>query len=244
MDVLREDRGNSLISTMVGAIISVLLLGLIAGGLMVFVNFFITIGSSNVITSAKTTVEQRFRQDITWASNIPSDTATANKVLFTIPNRSEETCSEVEWTLAPVESKLQLQRNTRVYSKIIKPQTNTPSTAGSSTGTSICGGELKHEQSEVLLKDAGAESKFSYANARAVTLTKNAKEMQAPKSTEESIFERSALQSARIAGVTLTTGAASSGTKSSHLVVTHYAKNLEFKLLPIASFQMQEMILR
>lgn len=232
---MSDDRGSSLISTMIAAVVGFLLLALIASGILNFMNFYLSISATNAVTAQKASANQQFRSDIAWASNIPSETTTVDNFTAYIPDLADQTCSEVQWSFQNVSAKRQLVRTAKVFTLIIAPATNATVTPGSTAGASICGGQLKHEHTEVVISDAGAAAKFSYTNASAITLTRSGNEMVAAASTGSTLMEQKILGSTRIAGVTLQTRVAASGNKASDLTVVQYSKSLEVKDLPLTS---------
>lgn len=235
MNFMSDDRGSSLIATMIAAVVGFLLLALIASGILTFMNFYLSISSTNAVTAQKANADQQFRTDIAWASNIPSETSTADTFTAFIPHLADQTCTEVKWGFHNVSGKRELLRTAKVFTLIIAPATNATATPGSTAGASICGGQLKHEHSEVVISDAGAAAKFTYTNASAITLTRSGNEMAAAATPGATLMERAAFGSTRIAGVALQTRVADSGNKASDLTVVQYSKSLEVKDLPLTS---------
>lgn len=237
MNFLNDDRGSSLISNLLGAIIGFAVVGLMATSLYTFMNAYIQLSASQTKTAQKTNADHQFRSDVMWALNIPSASAGAKSFTLVSKDSQAAGCQEISWSFVDAEGRTQLVRESKVFElSVLLPGTATnPVTSGSDTGVSACSGHLTHQTKETIINDAGAAATFEYVNIKGVKLTRSGAEMTAPASSLPNLFDREAASSSRIAGVVVTSQVASSGGSAENLSITQFSENLQHKDIQFVS---------
>lgn len=148
---LRNERGNLLLSGVIGALVTLLMVGVIAGSIIGFSAFQRSITAIADRTSALALLDSTFRTDVQWASRVrPTDN---RAVEFTVPAAGGK-CRVSVWTAVTTGPTTVVQTTVTSYPGINK--TSSPVTCSGTAGTPL---------TQVLAADAAAGTSFGYTNA-------------------------------------------------------------------------------
>lgn len=255
--VLANQRGSILAQNMTGAIISMMVLGVLGAGLVAVMFAQAGVASKTAVSNQINQSSSSLRSDVQWAGNIAATTATDKAMTVVVPGfGGGEKCKVVNWSIAPNGDRTELKTLTRVYQNSTF-QASTPLepvSAGSSSGVMGCSGAIVSERSEVLINDVGPDASFTYLNAGGSTLVPDpASVLPTDVDPEQKIREmkvsvpnpapamnltaanRAKKEATRIAGVEFTGKvAATSNTRATDLDVVQMAENLNRKNLPVS----------
>jgi hypothetical protein len=166
--LLRNERGNVMVSNLVGAFVMTVVAGAIATSIAGLLLFQTSIGQKTGTTKSLSMVDAVFRSDVLWASEI--STTTAKSVQMTVPGRDGK-CKVSSWAIDTVDGKTEL--NITVVSYPAFDATVNPIR---------CSGTGSAPSTQTLATDLSGDTAFNYTNTggRPVSYTAGAPELQGP----------------------------------------------------------------
>lgn len=148
---LRSESGNMMITTLMGSVVLLIVIGAIASGIGAFALLQQAVTTRSGTTNESVLTDAAFRNDVQWASSItPTDSHT---VQMTVPG-DDGKCRVSTWTIAPAGTQTAVQQKTVEYASA-DTTVNPVACAGTPTGQSV----------QTLVSDADPSSTFTYANA-------------------------------------------------------------------------------
>lgn len=192
-EALRNQRGNTMIGTLVGSIVSLFLIGAIGSGIVLIITVQTKVARSTELTGQATAADAALRSDVRFASVI---TPAGDRALsLTVPGESGR-CRTVEWSVREALGDTQLVRTVNQfpeYDATVNPVT--------------CRGTPSAAEVTVMAKSVDPVTSFGYFNAggRALTFTGGALVPAGagtrPVSVLSSTWDSSALSSVGLSGV-------------------------------------------
>lgn len=155
---LKGQSGDYLASSMVGAFISLLVLGVVAAGIMGTSAFQAQLAVRSAVTNQASLTDSALRTDLIWASQIEAKDDTS--FTATVPG-ADGGCRVSEWTIRDSAEGNREVVNTVYNYKSFNADTNPVSCSGGSTG----------RIDSVLVANASPGSAFTYRNAGGYELT-------------------------------------------------------------------------
>lgn len=211
---LQSEAGNFMVSTMIGSIVMMVVIGAIAAGVLGIALFQKVATDKSDVTKEASIADAALRSDILWASSI---TATDSKKFeLTVPGL-EGHCEVSTWTVTPGN-----QGKTAVAVSVI----SYPS-VDASVNPVRCSGEPSAPSTQTLITDADPSSTFTYANAggRELTFTTGAVAAAGPVAVPAGVPAK-AWASTKLSAVALNTAVASSTDKKASYRFSQTADNL------------------
>jgi len=157
LGLLRDQRGDYVAQQMVGAIVTVMVMGVIATALVSATQLFQVIAERTAVTEQATSTGSALRSDITWASAIvPGDGQGQDahrQVSFVIPGR-EARCQESTWFI----------RDTGGRRDLVNRVANYDGYDASTTPVTCTGARLVLTE-QVMVEDIDPGAAFRYYNA-------------------------------------------------------------------------------
>lgn len=213
--ILRSERGEYLVRNMVGALISMLVLGVVAAGIMGAGSFHAKVSVRSAVTSQASAVEAAFGNDLTWASSI--DIQDSHQFTATVPGNNGE-CRVSEWKIVsgPDET-TRLINTVHGYPSFTK-ETN-PVTCEGAPGPAV---------KNVMIDRAAKSTAFTYANAggRALNFTDGDLLMTAAAEPKEGVH-RAAWDSVAPQIISIDTSIAAGTDTATDFTFTRAALNLD-----------------
>lgn len=149
---LRNEAGNFLVSTIIGSLVMMVVIGAIAAGVLGIGLFQKVVTEQSDVTKEAAMADATLRSDILWASTI---TATdSRKVELTAPGQNGQ-CRVATWTIGPG-----TEGKTAVDVSVI----NYPA-VDATVNPVRCSGEPSAPSVQTIISDADPASAFTYANA-------------------------------------------------------------------------------
>jgi hypothetical protein len=149
---LRDESGNFMVSTSIGSMVMMVVIGAIAAGVLGIALFQKAITEKSDVTKGAAIADATLRSDILWASSIAA--TDSRKLELTVPGR-DGTCRDATWTITAGE-----EGKTTVDVAVV----NYPST-DSTVNPVRCSGEPSAPSTQTVIADADPASTFTYANA-------------------------------------------------------------------------------
>jgi hypothetical protein len=157
-DHLRDESGNFMISTIIGSMVMMVVIGAIAAGVLGIALFQKAITEKSDVTKEAALADSTLRSDILWASSIA---ATDGKTVeLTVPGQNGA-CRDATWTIAAGDG-----GKTTVDVTVV----NYPA-VDSTVNPVRCSGEPSAPSTQTLITDADPTSAFTYSNAGGRDLT-------------------------------------------------------------------------
>jgi alpha-tubulin suppressor-like RCC1 family protein len=154
---LRGQRGDYLAQTMIGSVVSMLVLGVVAAGIMGASTFQAQMAVRSNVTNEAATTDSAMRTDLTWASSLA--VTDARKFKLTVPG-TDKKCRISEWSVADVEGGTRILNTVYSYPSY-DPKSNPVS----------CTGTASQPNEQVMISNAAPGSAFGYRNAGGRELT-------------------------------------------------------------------------
>lgn len=148
--LLRNERGNVMVSNLVGAFVMTLVAGAIASSIAGLLLFQTSLEKRTGATRSLSMVDTVLRSDVLWASEITAPTA--KSMQLTVPGRDGK-CKVTTWTIDAADGKTVL--NTTVISYPGFDATVNPVR---------CSGTGSAPSTQTLASDLGSSTAFTYAN--------------------------------------------------------------------------------
>lgn len=155
---LRGQRGDYLATSMIGAFISLLVLGVVAAGIMGTSAFQAQLAVRSAVTNQASLTDSALRTDLIWASSIEAKDSTG--FTATVPG-ADGGCRVSEWAIRDNADGNREIANTVYNYESFNPDTNPVSCSGNSTG----------RIDSTLVVSAAPNSAFTYRNTGGYELT-------------------------------------------------------------------------
>jgi hypothetical protein len=213
-DHLRDESGNFMISTIIGSMVMMVVIGAIAAGVLGIALFQKAITEKSDVTKEAALADSTLRSDILWASSI---TATdSKKVELTVPGQNGA-CRDATWTIAAGDD-----GKTTVDVTVV----NYP-TVDSTVNPVRCSGAPSAPSTQTLIADADPTSAFTYSNAggRDLTFAAGAATVAGTAAAPAGVSAK-AWASPKLAAVALNTAVASSTDRKAAYRFAQTADNL------------------
>ncbi|MBG0738878.1 hypothetical protein IV500_05510 [Paeniglutamicibacter antarcticus] len=211
---LRNESGDFMISTIIGSIIMMVVIGAIAAGVLGIALFQKVVTEKSDVTSEAAMADSTLRSDILWASSI---TATDNKkVELTVPGRAGA-CRVATWTISPGD-----EGKTAVGVSVVSYPTT-----DATVNPVRCSGTPTAPSVQTFISDADPASAFTYANTggRDLTYTAGTATVAGPSAVPAGVTAK-AWESANLSEVALNTAVASSTDRKTSYRFAQTADNL------------------
>lgn len=211
---INNEAGNFMITTLIGSIVMLVVIGAIAAGVLGIALYQKAITEKSDVTKEAAIADATLRSDILWASTI---TATdSKKVELTVPGQDGR-CRVATWTIGPGED-----GKTAVDVTVV----NYPA-VDSGVNPVRCSGEPTAPSSQTIIADADPASTFTYANAggRDLTYTAGTPALAGPAAVPAGTTAK-AWVSPKLAAVALNTAVASSTDRRAGYRFAQTADNL------------------
>lgn len=150
-EAMRNQNGNFLIGTLVGSIVSLLLIGIIGAVIALLVTMQSKVGAADDTTREVTAVSSALGTDARFASTIAP--AGDRAVSFTVPGEAGQ-CRTADWSVQDTEGATQLVRTVTQY-----PQYD------ATVNPVRCGGTASAPETTVMARKIDPSTTFGYANA-------------------------------------------------------------------------------
>lgn len=211
---LNNEAGNFMISTMIGSVVMLVVIGAIASGILGIALYQKAITEKSDVTMEAARADATLRSDILWAASIAA--TDSKKVELTVPGQNGR-CRVATWTIGPG-----AEGRTAVDVSVV----NYPA-VDATVNPVRCSGEPTEPSSQTIISDAGPASTFTYANAggRELTFTAGAPVLAGPATVPAGISAK-AWASTKLAAVALNTAVASSTDRSAGYRFAQTADNL------------------
>lgn len=154
---LRGQRGDYLAQALIGSLVSMLVLGVVAVGIMGASTFQAQMAVRSSVTNEASTTDSALRTDLTWASSL--EVTDARKFKLTVPG-TDKKCRISEWSINDAEG------NTRILNTVY----NFPS-YNASTNPVSCSGTASQPNEQTMISNASPAASFGYRNAGGRELT-------------------------------------------------------------------------
>lgn len=156
--ILRGQRGDYLATSMIGAFISLLVLGVVAAGIMGTSAFQAQLAVRSAVTNQASLTDSSLRTDLIWASKIDAKDSTG--FTATVPG-TDGGCRVSEWAIKDsAEGNVEIVNTVYNYESF-NPDTNPVTCSGDSTG----------RIDSTLITNAAPNSAFTYRNTAGYELT-------------------------------------------------------------------------
>lgn len=211
---LRSESGNFMVTSMVGALVMLIVVGAVAAGVLGIGLFQKAITDRSDLTKEAAMADSLLRSDILWASTI---TATdKHRVELTVPGQNGR-CRVATWTVVSAPGGA-----TDVNVSVV----NYPSFDAASNPVR-CSGTGSEPTTQTIISDAAPDSAFSYANpgGRPLTYTAGTASL-AGDATAPADVDAKAWASPRLAAVALDTAVASTTERRAAYRFAQTADNL------------------
>jgi type II secretory pathway pseudopilin PulG len=213
-ELLRNESGNFMISTIIGSMVMMVVIGAIAAGVLGIALFQKAITDKSEVTKQAAMADATLRSDILWASSI---TATDDKkVQLTVPAQNGA-CRDATWSV-----------DTGADGKTVIDVTviNYPAT-DSTVNPVRCSGEPSAPSTQAIVTDADPASTFTYANAggRALAFTAGTPAVSGPADAPAGVAAK-AWASTKLSAVALNTAVASTTDRKTAYRFAQTADNL------------------
>lgn len=211
---LRSEAGNFMVTTMVGSLISLVVVGAIAAGILGIALFQKVIIEKADVTKEAAMTDATLRSDILWASSITP--VNQYKVELTVPGQNGR-CRVATWSLAPG------TEGRSIVDVIVVSYPTTDSTVNPVR----CTGEPGEPSTQTMITDADPASTFTYANAggRELTFTGGTVSLAGAETAPPGVSAK-AWGSTRLSSVALNTAVASSTDRKADYRFAQTADNL------------------
>lgn len=157
---LRGQRGDYLAQSMIGAVVSILVLGVVAAGIMGASSFQAQLAVRSSVTNEAATTDSALRTDLTWASKI--DVTDNHKFTVTVPG-TDHKCRISDWAVVDRDGS----------TKLVNTVYNYPS-FNATTNPVSCSGTASAPNEQTMISSASPASAFTYRNAGGRELTYSA----------------------------------------------------------------------
>ena len=154
---LRGQRGDYLAQAMIGSLVSMLVLGVVAVGIMGASTFQAQMAVRSSVTNEASTTDSALRTDLTWASSL--EVTDARKFKLTVPG-TDKKCRVSEWSISDTDV------NTRILNTVYNYPSYNPNTNPVS-----CSGAASQPNEQTMISNASPGSSFGYRNAGGRELT-------------------------------------------------------------------------
>lgn len=211
---LRNEAGNVMITSLLGSLVMMVVIGAIAAGILGIALFQKAITDKSDVTKEAAMTDATLRTDILWASSI--NPVNQYKVELTVPGQNGR-CRMATWSIAPgTEGKT-------IVDVVVVSYPSTDATVNPVR----CSGEPNAPTSQTIITDADPASTFTYANAggRPLTYTGGAGTLAGPDTPPEGVPDK-AWASTRLSAVALNTAVSSSTDRKADYRVAQTADNL------------------
>lgn len=155
--LLRGQRGDYLAQSMIGAFISMLVLGVVASGIMGATTFQAQMAVRSGITNEASTTDSALRTDLAWASKL--EATDSRQFTITVPG-TDSKCRISTWSI----------RDEEGTTKVVNTVYNYP-TYNKNTNPVTCSGAVSPPNEQVMISNASPASAFTYRNAGGRDLT-------------------------------------------------------------------------
>lgn len=212
--VLRDERGNLMISALIGSVITLVVIGAIGAGILGIALFQKAITERSEVTQEAAVADSTLRSDILWASVI---TATnSSKVELTVPGRNGA-CRVATWTIGPgAEGRTAVNVSVLSYPSV-----------DAGVNPVRCSGEPAGPSVQTLIADADPASAFTFANpgGRELLFTDGTAALAGPAEAPAGVPAK-AWASSKLSAVALSTAVASSTDRKATHRFAQIAENL------------------
>ncbi|HEX9226820.1 MAG TPA: hypothetical protein VF885_09190 [Arthrobacter sp.] len=154
---LTGQRGDYLAQALVGSLVSMLVLGVVAVGIMGASTFQAQMAVRSSVTNEASTTDSALRTDLTWASSM--EVTDSRKFKLTVPG-TDKKCRISEWSIDDS------GENTRILNTVY----NYPS-YNANTNPVSCSGTASQPNEQTMISNASPGSAFGYRNAGGRELT-------------------------------------------------------------------------
>jgi type II secretory pathway pseudopilin PulG len=211
---LNNEAGNFMVSTLIGSMVMMVVIGAIAAGVLGIALFQKAITEKSDVTKEAAMADSTLRSDVLWASSI---TATdSKKVELTVPG-TNGACRNATWTIGDGED----GKTTVDVTVVSHPSTD------STVNPVRCSGEPSAPSTQTIISDADPASTFTYANAGGRELTFTAGTAAVDGSTDvPAAVPAKTWASTKLAAVALNTAVASSTDRKGGYRFAQTADNL------------------
>lgn len=211
---LLNESGNFMVSTLIGSLVMMVVIGAIAAGVLGIALFHEAITKKSDVTKEAAMADSTLRSDILWASSI---TATdSKKVQLTVPGQNG-TCRDATWTIsASAEGKTTVDVTVVNYPAV-----------DATVNPVRCSGEGSAPSIQTIIADASPDSTFAYANAggRGLSFTAGTGTLDGPAAAPAGVPAK-AWASPKLSAVALNTAVASSTERKASYRFAQTADNL------------------
>jgi hypothetical protein len=214
LSALRSEAGNYMITTIVGSVVLLIVIGAIAAGIVAISLFQQATSDRSDTTKQAAVTDSTFRNDVLWASSItPTD---SHKVQMTVPGQDGQ-CKVSTWTISAAAGLTTVDVSVVTY----------PSFDATATPVA-CSGAASAPSSQNMISDADPASTFTYANpgGRGLTYTSGSGTI-AGSSTAPTGVPPKLWVSPRLGAVALNTSVAYSSPRKADYRVSQTADNLD-----------------
>ncbi|ACL42092.1 hypothetical protein Achl_4141 (plasmid) [Pseudarthrobacter chlorophenolicus A6] len=212
--ILQSEAGNYMITTLIGALVMLVVIGAIASGILGIALFQKIITDRSDVTKEAALTDSTLRSDILWASSI---TATdGHRLELTVPGQNGR-CRVATWAIAPAGG----GKATVDVTVVDYPS------ADSTVNPVRCAGEPSAPSTQTIITDADPASSFTYANAggRQLVYTGGTASLAGPEAAPGGVPAK-VWSSPKLAAVALTTTVANSTDRKREYRIAQTADNL------------------
>lgn len=211
---LRNEAGHLMVTTLVGSLVTLFVVGAIAAGILGLALFQKVIIDKADVTKEAAIADSTLRSDILWASSITP--VNQYKVELTVPGQNGR-CRIATWSIAPG------TESTTIVDVIVVSYPATDATVNPVR----CSGAPSEPSTQTIITDADPASTFTYTNAggRPLTFTGGTAALAGPATPPAGVTEK-AWASTRLAAVALDTAVASSTDRKAAYRFAQTADNL------------------
>jgi hypothetical protein len=150
-EILRDQTGNFLVGTLIGSVVTLLLVGAIGSAIVLLFTAQSKVGASNGATTEVTAVDAALRTDIRFASAIIASGDRA--VSFTVPGEAGR-CRTADWSVQEKDGVTHLVRIVTQYPEY-----------DATVNPVQCVGTHSPAETTVMAKAVNPDTRFGYANA-------------------------------------------------------------------------------